>query len=45
MDCSADALIKEKIELVKILKKNAEDESNIRILILKEQLKQEQIKT
>ncbi|KAJ8706251.1 hypothetical protein PYW08_002060 [Mythimna loreyi] len=44
-DCSADVLMKEKIELVRILKKNAEEEGNLRILILKEQLKQEQTKT
>ena len=44
-DCSSDTLLKEKIELVRILKKNAEEEGNLRILILKEQLKQEQMRT
>ncbi|KAJ8726085.1 hypothetical protein PYW07_000783 [Mythimna separata] len=40
-----DVLLKETIGLVKIFKRNAEEEGNLRILILKEQLKQEQLKT
>lgn len=44
-DCSSDDLIKEKVQLVKILQDNALKEGAIRIAILEEQLKQEKIKT
>lgn len=40
-----DRILQEKLDLVKLLKQKAEEEANIRIAILKEQLKQEQIKT
>ncbi|XP_026333673.1 uncharacterized protein LOC113240553 [Hyposmocoma kahamanoa] len=40
-----DQILQEKLDLVKLLKQKAEEEANIRIAILKEQLKQEQIKT
>ncbi|XP_073959411.1 uncharacterized protein isoform X2 [Choristoneura fumiferana] len=41
----SDQLIQEKINLVKTLIKNSEEDSKRRILILEEQLKQEKIKT
>lgn len=45
IDCLSDELLKEKIKLVNILQENAEKESEIRLAILKQQLKQEEIKT
>ncbi|XP_045449352.1 uncharacterized protein LOC123657907 [Melitaea cinxia] len=45
INCLSDELVKEKIKLIKILQENAEKEAQIRLAILKEQLKQEEIKT
>ncbi|KAL0809126.1 hypothetical protein ABMA28_012750 [Loxostege sticticalis] len=44
-DCLSDTLSKEKIKLVQLLQENAEKESQIRLAILEEQLKQEKLKT
>ncbi|KAL4702653.1 hypothetical protein ACJJTC_012282 [Scirpophaga incertulas] len=40
-----DEILKEKLNLVKLLKEKAEEEANLKIQILKEPLKQEKIKT